>query len=75
LQLALDARRVRLDAAEAGAAQPLTDLEPMLRSAGVRAVSPNGVLGDPSGASTEEGVALLDAMASSLITAVEEFLG
>jgi creatinine amidohydrolase len=74
LQLALDARRVRIDAAEAGAAQPLADLEPTLRSSGVRAVSPNGVLGDPSGASAEEGSALLDAMTRSLITAVEEFV-
>jgi creatinine amidohydrolase len=75
LQLALDAQRVRLDVATAGATQPLADLEPMLRSAGVRAVSPNGVLGDPSGASVEEGDALLEAMATSLIDAVEDFLG
>ena len=46
--------------------RPLHELEPMLRSAGVRAVSTNGVLGDPSGASAPEGRALLDAMAHEL---------
>jgi creatinine amidohydrolase/Fe(II)-dependent formamide hydrolase-like protein len=57
-----------------GTVQPLDELEPMLRTAGVRAVSPNGVLGDPSGASASEGRALLDAMSKSLIAAVDGFL-
>jgi mycofactocin system creatininase family protein len=74
LLLALDAGRVQLDAAESGATQPLSELEPMLRAAGVRAVSPNGVLGDPSGASADEGRLLLDAMGASLIDEVEKFL-
>jgi creatinine amidohydrolase len=74
LLLALDAGRVRVDAAVKGTVQPLHEVEPMLRSAGVRAVSPNGVLGDPSGASAPEGRALLDAMTTSLITAVDGFL-
>jgi creatinine amidohydrolase len=65
---------VQLDAAESGATQPLSELEPMLRAAGVRAVSPNGVLGDPSGASADEGRLLLDAMGASLIDEVEKFL-
>ena len=34
---------------------------------GVRAVSPNGVLGDPAGASAEEGRALLDAAPEDLV--------
>jgi mycofactocin precursor peptide peptidase len=74
LQLALDAGRVRVDAAVPGTVQPLDELEPMLRSAGVRAVSSNGVLGDPSGASASEGRALFDAMSTSLIAAVDGFL-
>ena len=35
---------------------------PRLRAGGVAAVCPNGVLGDPTGASAEEGDRLLGAM-------------
>ncbi len=45
---------------------PLAELLPRLRSEGVRAVSPNGVLGDPAGASAEEGQALLAAAIADL---------
>jgi creatinine amidohydrolase/Fe(II)-dependent formamide hydrolase-like protein len=38
---------------------PLVELMPRLRTEGVRAVSPHGVLGDPTGASAKEGHALL----------------
>jgi creatinine amidohydrolase len=58
VQLALDASRVGT-AREAGARQSLSDLMPALRRGGLRAVTDNGVLGDPSGASAEEGQALL----------------
>ena len=44
---------------DAGNVAPLVSLLPRLRCEGVRAVSPNGVLGDPAGASAEEGRALL----------------
>jgi len=74
LQLALDSRVVRLDAAQPGATQPIAELETALRSSGVRAVSPNGVLGDPTGASADEGAALLEAMTASLVADVEAFL-
>jgi mycofactocin system creatininase family protein len=50
----------------AGNVTPLVELMPRLRSDGVRAVSPNGVLGDPSGASAEEGRSLLDAAIADL---------
>ena len=67
LMLALDPSAVRLDLAEAGA----TDVDvARLRAEGVRAVSPNGVLGDPAGASAAAGRALLDAMAADLVAAV-----
>ena len=46
-------------AREPGNVAPLAELMPRLRAEGVRAVSPNGVLGDPTGASAEEGRALL----------------
>lgn len=70
VQLALDPGRVRADRAEAGASGELADLMPALRERGVRAVSPNGVLGDPAGASAEHGRALLRAAADDLAAAV-----
>jgi mycofactocin system creatininase family protein len=51
---------------DAGNVTPLAALLPRLRAEGVRAVSPNGVLGDPSGASPGEGRALLDAAIDDL---------
>jgi creatinine amidohydrolase len=59
LMLALHSRRVDLRRAEAGNTEPIDDLMPLLRSVGVRSVSPNGVLGDPSEASVTEGRRLL----------------
>ncbi|MGN6445861.1 mycofactocin biosynthesis peptidyl-dipeptidase MftE [Amnibacterium sp.] len=53
---------VRVERAEAGDVRPVRELLPELRASGVRAVSPNGVLGDPSGASAEEGTRILAAM-------------
>jgi creatinine amidohydrolase len=39
---------------------------PRLTAEGVRKVSPNGVLGDPSGASASEGHALLELAAAQM---------
>jgi creatinine amidohydrolase len=60
IMLALAPRRVDLTLAARGAVEPIAALLPRLRRDGVRAVSPNGVLGDPAGASAVEGRALLD---------------
>jgi mycofactocin system creatininase family protein len=57
--LALDPELVRRDVAEPGATAPLVELMDALRAGGVAAVSANGVLGDPTGASAGEGEALL----------------
>ena len=69
--LALDSDRVRVEAARPGATEPLLELMGALRSGGVRAVSANGVLGDPTGASAEEGRALLDALVADLVACVD----
>jgi mycofactocin precursor peptide peptidase len=58
LQLALAPDAVRLDRAEAGNTTPIAELMPALRAAAVHGVSPNGVLGDPAGASAAEGTAM-----------------
>jgi creatinine amidohydrolase len=66
LMLALAPSLVRLERAAAGAREPLPALIDRLRAEGVAAVSPNGVLGDPAGASAEEGHALLAAAIADL---------
>lgn len=66
VMLALAPERVRLAAAGPGATAPIDELLGRLRSAGVRAVSENGVLGNPGGASAGEGRALLDRAAAEL---------
>jgi mycofactocin system creatininase family protein len=60
LMLHLDPARVRQDLAEPGDATPIAELMPRLRAEGVRAVSANGVLGDPAGASASHGAELFD---------------
>ncbi|HUZ20400.1 MAG TPA: mycofactocin biosynthesis peptidyl-dipeptidase MftE [Acidimicrobiales bacterium] len=70
LMLALAPGLVRSDAAVPGATEPLAELLPRLRAAGVRAVSANGVLGDPGGASAAEGERLFEELAADLIRAV-----
>jgi creatinine amidohydrolase len=66
VMLALRPESVRLGDAAPGNARRLLDLMPALRAGGVAAVSPNGILGDPTGASAEEGRALLSAAADDL---------
>jgi creatinine amidohydrolase/Fe(II)-dependent formamide hydrolase-like protein len=52
----------------------VADIMPALRERGVRAVSPNGVLGDPTGASAAEGRQLLSALVASLSEALDRVL-
>jgi mycofactocin system creatininase family protein len=75
VMLALAPGAVRLDAAERGDVRPLGEILPLLRERGVRAVSANGVLGDPVGASAAEGEHLLARLVDSLRAAIDQFLG
>jgi len=61
---------VRLELAEPGASQPLSALLSRMRVGGVASVSPNGVLGDPSGASAQEGLRLLWGMVADVVSSV-----
>ena len=72
LMLAVDGDAVRPELAEAGCTEPIDALLPRLRAEGVRPVSSNGVLGDPTGASAEEGRALLDALVADLTASVTQ---
>jgi creatinine amidohydrolase len=66
VMLAVAPEHVRLSAASAGATAPVLELLPWLHAGGVRAVSENGVLGDPAGASAEEGHELLESATREL---------
>lgn len=61
---------VRAERAEPGETRPLSELASRLERDGVRAVSANGVLGDPTGASAAEGARILATMVDDLDGAV-----
>lgn len=70
LMLHLAPGSVDLGAATAGNTAPLSDLLAPMAERGVRAVSPNGVLGDPAGASAAEGAALLAELVDDAVTRI-----
>ncbi len=55
LLLHLSPEVVRLDRAAAGDRRPWAEISALVRAEGVWVVSPNGVLGDPAGATAEDG--------------------
>lgn len=67
LMLHLDPTRVRLELAVAGNTRPLRALVPAMLEGGVQAVSLNGVLGDPAGATAQEGARVLRAMVREVV--------
>lgn len=71
--LAIDPAAVDMASAAAGDTRPLAELIGALRAGGVAAVSPTGVLGDPTGATAELGRAVLDAWTADLVDAVERW--
>lgn len=71
VQLVLRPHTVRMDRAERGNTEELAYLMPRLQSAGVRGVSPNGVLGDPTNATRGAGSVLLAEWSASLIRHVD----
>jgi len=73
LMLALAPARVQLRRAAPGVTAPLGELLPRLVAAGVREVSPNGVIGDPAGASADEGRTLLRRGIEQLVGVVDDW--
>jgi mycofactocin system creatininase family protein len=67
IMLALAPDRVWMDQAQLGVVEPIESLLPRLKREGVRAVSPNGVLGDPVGACAQAGQELLDRAETELV--------
>ena len=70
IMLAIDPAAVHPELAAPGCTEPIERLLPRLRAEGVRPVSSSGVLGDPTGASAEEGRELLDHLVTELAAAV-----
>ena len=75
IMLALAPEDVWLYVAMAGETRPLPEIMAGLRAHGVRQVSPNGVLGDPAGASAAEGAALLDLLVADLAATIDRLAG
>jgi mycofactocin precursor peptide peptidase len=65
---------VNMAVAEVGATESLTELMPRMRESGVRAVSANGVLGNPVGATAIEGAQLLEEITSQVFEQVNIFI-
>jgi creatinine amidohydrolase len=67
LMLHLTPDSVHQDLLAAGSVAPFAQVVPRLRELGVRAVSENGVLGDPTGANAEEGRTIFSAMSRAAV--------
>jgi creatinine amidohydrolase len=65
---------VHMDRAAAGNTSPAGELMEAMRSGGVRAVSPNGVLGDPTGATERHGRSVFGMWVASLSSRVHALL-
>jgi len=74
VMLALAPSQVRLGSAAPGEVRPLAEIMPALRAEGVRKISQNGVLGDPSGASAAEGEQMLGRLVAGLSATLDTLL-
>jgi creatinine amidohydrolase len=70
--LAIDPECVRTDLMEAGATAPLDELLDDLQSGGVKSVSENGVLGDPTTATAEHGNELFLGLIADLALTIDK---
>lgn len=73
LMLHLHPERVRMEVAAPGCTRPLPEILPGLRAGGVAAVSPSGVLGDPTTATEIEGRRLWAALLADAHARVERW--
>jgi mycofactocin system creatininase family protein len=73
VMLALRPESVHISRAQPGNTAPVTNLMGRLRAEGVLPVSPNGVLGNPSGASANEGELLLGTWTHELVSTVDRY--
>jgi creatinine amidohydrolase len=73
--LAVAPDEVDVDRMAPGRTEPFAELWPALRASGLATVSPNGVLGDPRGASAAEGERLLSELVRSCSDAIARWRG
>lgn len=71
IMLAIAPHLVDLGRAIVGNTNPLSEIIDEMRTSGIKGVSENGVLGDPSGATHDEGQRLLAEMVADLCSFVE----
>jgi creatinine amidohydrolase len=72
MMLALAPHLVDTTCAEAGNTTPLRDVMTDIREGGIRAVSANGVLGDPRTATRDEGERIVAALVDDLRRFVDD---
>ncbi len=73
MMLALAPELVRRNSVEVGRTEPISELIGEIRAGGIRAVSPNGVLGNPDGATAGHGRSLITRLTIELVAAVDEW--
>lgn len=71
VMLHLAPQLVRLERAEPGDTRPIADIADQLRTGGVASVSPNGILGDPTGATPEFGRSLVAGWTDDLLEVMD----
>ena len=74
MMLVIKPEQVNMAKAEAGSIKPMSEISVQLRSGGVRAVSANGVLGDPTTATSQHGLSLLSQLTHDLVTFINEHM-
>jgi mycofactocin precursor peptide peptidase len=73
VQLVLNPGRVHPERAVRGSIRRAEEILPLLRSSGVRAADPNGVLGDPTAATAAAGEEFLDAATAALVQFTDDW--
>jgi mycofactocin precursor peptide peptidase len=73
IMLSIDPEVVRMDLAVPGNTEPISKILPEIIGGGISAVSENGVLGDPTGATAESGRSILASLSNDLIVAVRNW--
>lgn len=74
VMLIISPKQVDMSRATSGDTRPLKEIIGTMRTHGVKAVSANGILGDPRTANAEAGLHILDTWTQSLLTACDQWV-
>lgn len=75
VMLALAPQKVDMQRAVVGCTLPLSEIIHEMRRGGVKAVSSNGVLGNPTAANADDGRSIVERWTTELTRAIEHWLG